>query len=120
MRAVLALLACLALAGCQTGEGSDGGASGQGGNLAPVGEALVEEQREACESGGGTFGRAPNGLNLCFSTPRDAGQRCEQNSDCEGVCLARSRTCAPLIPLVGCNEVLVGPGRVLTECRQQD
>ena len=115
-RAGLLLAVTLVLAACQPGEDRP---RQQTDDLPPVGEALVAQERETCEADGGTFGRAPNGLNLCFRTPRDSGRSCTQNADCEGVCLARSRTCAPLIPLVGCNDVLIAPGRAITECRQQ-
>ncbi|MEO1154584.1 MAG: hypothetical protein AAFR34_00740 [Pseudomonadota bacterium] len=106
MRLRFALLA-LVLAACQPA-GSD---------LPPVGAALVTSQKEACEADGGRWG---TGLSeetfVCYRTPADAGQSCAVASDCEGLCLARSRTCAPVVPLFGCNEVLGRLGARTTLC----
>ena len=74
--------------------------------------------RAACEAAGGSFGRPPGGgdAQICFRTPGDANASCSRSSDCEGVCLARSRTCAPVIPLLGCNDVLTSTGAEATVC----
>lgn len=86
----------------------------------PPGPVTPEQQadRQAdCERRGGSFGSVGgSSLQVCFITPRDANRSCTSNSDCEGVCLARSRTCAPVIPLLGCNEVILDGGTVATEC----
>lgn len=84
---------------------------------APVGtEAHFDQQKAACESKGGRFGAGPTGLQVCYRPTKDANQACTRESDCEGICLARSRTCAPVTPLFGCNEVLTDTGQEATLC----
>ncbi|MEL6645505.1 MAG: hypothetical protein AAFQ79_16360 [Pseudomonadota bacterium] len=86
-------------------------------DLPPVGEALVTNQQAACEADGGRWGvGAQEGTFVCYRTPADAGKTCEMDGDCEGLCLARSRTCAPVTPLFGCNEVLGRFGTQTTLC----
>lgn len=74
--------------------------------------------RAACEAAGGSFGRPRGGgdAQICFRTPEDANAACSRSTDCAGVCLARSRTCAPVIPLLGCNAVLTATGAEATVC----
>ena len=80
-------------------------------------EALAQ-QEAACTKRGGRFAPITRGsaLKLCFIEPKDANQSCTVNSDCEGVCLARSRTCAPVVPLVGCHEVRLDVGGTAVQC----
>jgi len=93
---------------------------------APADEAPPPERdvfaaaRAACEAEGGTFGRAPGGgeARICFRTPDDANAPCRTGADCAGACLARSRTCAPVVPLMGCHEVILSNGIRATECVQ--
>ena len=47
---------------------------------------------------------------------RDGGKSCKRERDCEGLCLARSRTCAPIQPLFGCNDILQDNGVMVTLC----
>lgn len=68
-----------------------------------------------CEKGGGTYARVST-LFTCVKTPRDAGKHCTRESDCTGRCLARSNTCAPFDPLVGCNDILDDMGRDVKLC----
>ena len=112
MRSIAALLICfVALAGCKL----TGGASRP---AAPEGTAAyIEQQRARCAARGGSFGASPGrATQVCFITPKDAGKACSKASDCEGQCLARSRTCAPVSPLFGCNEVLLDGGLTATAC----
>jgi hypothetical protein len=83
-------------------------------------DARFAAARAACEEEGGRFGRAPGGgeARICFRTPRDANAPCRTGADCEGACLARSRTCAPVLPLLGCNDVILSNGMRATECVQ--
>ena len=53
---------------------------------------------------------------ICIQPTRDGGKRCTRESQCDGVCLARSGTCAPVKPLLGCNEVLQDNGVRATLC----
>jgi hypothetical protein len=70
-----------------------------------------------CEAGGGVFASAvKGGPRTCVRTTKDGGKRCDQESDCEGQCLARSQTCAPINPLMGCNDVLQDNGAKVTLC----
>ena len=104
----LVLIAALVLAACQTERAPD---------LEPVGEAKVAAERAACEEQGGTFAPAGKAQALtCFTTPRDAGQQCSKATDCDSACLARSRTCAPIRPLFGCQDILNSAGVRLTQC----
>ena len=82
-----------------------------------IGQAVVEQQRADCEDKGGRFERGglAGGL-VCFIVPPDAGDGCTKESDCTTFCLARSRTCAPVSPLFGCNEILDDLGRSVNIC----
>jgi hypothetical protein len=44
------------------------------------------------------------------------GKACTRQSQCEGYCLARSGTCAPITPMFGCNDILQDDGREVTLC----
>lgn len=57
-----------------------------------------------------------SGASACVKRTKDAGKQCNKGSDCEGECLARSRTCSPYDPLFGCNEILQDDGRRMTLC----
>ena len=106
--AILAL--ATALAACLPEKGA--------GPLPPVGDQKVAEDRARCERKGGRYGDGPNGSMACFVTPRDAGKQCRTASDCESACLARSGTCAPVSPLLGCNEIFNEAGIRVTQCVQ--
>ena len=71
----------------------------------------------ACEKDRGTWARAGDGGGMaCIRQTRDGGKRCDSKSDCQGECLARSRSCAPIQPLFGCNDVLMDNGAAVTLC----
>ncbi|EKX56222.1 hypothetical protein D516_2995 [Rhodobacter sp. AKP1] len=76
---------------------------------------VVSPSQRACEKAGGSY-VAVKALFTCVKTPPDAGKRCARESDCSGRCLARSQTCAPLDPLLGCNDILDDEGRRITLC----
>lgn len=70
-----------------------------------------------CERRDGLWSPVGNGdLRICIFSTRDGGDRCTRGTDCEGECLARSGTCSPIRPLVGCNEVLQDDGARVTLC----
>ena len=52
----------------------------------------------------------------CVRMTKDSGKRCERESQCDSVCLARSGTCAPFKPMYGCNEILQDNGARVTLC----
>lgn len=71
----------------------------------------------ACEKRGGSFvvvGKS--GGMTCQMPTRDGGKQCSRESDCDGVCLARSNTCAPVKPLLGCQAILQNDGRRVELC----
>lgn len=85
---------------------------------APLQPPAPQSQAQiACERKGGTWASAGiAGLKACIRPTRDGGKQCRRESDCEGLCLARSRTCAPITPLFGCNDILQDDGRQVTLC----
>lgn len=78
--------------------------------------APKSEQQLACEKKGSKWFKIGEGKFGCVKETRDAGKRCEKESQCDGVCLARSGTCAPFKPLYGCNEILQDNGARVTLC----
>ncbi|MCU0800213.1 MAG: hypothetical protein MUD11_00310 [Rhodobacteraceae bacterium] len=82
-----------------------------------VDPALQTPEALACIRRGGLWSRVGAGEGRsCVRPTRDAGKRCDADRDCQGVCLARSGTCAPVDPLFGCNDVLQDDGRRMTLC----
>ena len=77
---------------------------------------LLSEQRLECERDGGRWGASPKGGSTCYRNLSDAGKQCTGENDCQGVCLARSRTCSPITPFFGCHEVLSSTGIPQTLC----
>lgn len=79
--------------------------------------ALLTPEAVACKRRGGMWSRIGEGnARACIKRTRDAGKRCDADRDCQGVCLARSGTCAPVDPLFGCNDVLQDDGRRMNLC----
>jgi len=71
----------------------------------------------ACEKRGGSFvAFGKSGAMTCQLPTRDGGKQCRRESDCDGVCLARSNTCAPVKPLWGCHAILQNDGRRVELC----
>lgn len=70
-----------------------------------------------CQKSGGLWATAgESGAKACVRRTKDAGKACTKQSQCEGLCLARSRTCAPITPMFGCNDILQADGREVTLC----
>lgn len=107
----VALVATTALAACQQEDNTvlEPGANAPG---------ALDAARAACAEAGGTFEPAPGGggVELCVRTTEDGNQPCASANECEGFCLARSRTCAPVTPLLGCNDILQSNGTEATVC----
>ena len=75
------------------------------------------EMQLVCEKKGGKWARIGKGdKRACVHQTKDSGKRCERESQCDGVCLARSGTCSPFKPLYGCNEILQDNGARVTLC----
>ena len=107
----LAVVLMLGVTACQPEpETPDTGLPGFNPNL------IAQEQARCAEQGGrwGTGGLG--GRFVCYTDTRDAGQSCQGKSDCEGLCLARSQSCAPVTPLFGCNDVFTRGGQAATIC----
>lgn len=82
-------------------------------------DPVIRKSKEqiTCEKRGGNWGTAgKSGGKTCIKRTRDSGKQCRKKSSCEGVCLARSGSCAPVTPLFGCNEVLQNDGSRVTLC----
>ena len=74
------------------------------------------ELQIACERKRGKWADTGGGLKVCIRPTRDGGKRCTRESQCQGLCLARSGTCSPVEPLLGCNEILQDNGTRATQC----
>ena len=78
---------------------------------------IQKTEREACERRGGRWGTAANRVSfVCYRTLSDANQSCRTERDCQGFCLARSRTCSPVEPFYGCHQVISQSGLLQTVC----
>ena len=90
--------------------------------LAPVAastppEAPLPPEALACQKSRGSWLPAGRGgAMVCTHFTADAGKSCRKASDCEGYCLARSNTCAPITPMLGCTEILQADGAKVTLC----
>lgn len=82
----------------------------------PPEDPALARQRAQCTSDGGMLTRRAPGIYACVHPTRDANRSCSAASDCEGLCLARSGTCAPFAPIYGCQEVLNSRGQRETLC----
>jgi hypothetical protein len=70
-----------------------------------------------CERRGGRWSVTGGGAAAFCQTPtRDGGKSCRASTDCTGYCLEKSRTCAPVTPMLGCHDILNEAGRMLTQC----
>lgn len=74
------------------------------------------EARALCTRKNGSFTRTRAGAFICVNRTRDSGKTCTASGQCEGSCLARSGTCSPVTPLIGCNEIITDSGRRATVC----
>ena len=84
----------------------------------PVAPVVIKTASHlACEKRGGRWSVAGGGTAaFCQSPTRDAGKSCLKSTDCAGYCLEKSRTCAPVTPMLGCHDILNETGRMLTQC----
>lgn len=81
-----------------------------------VPKVVKSDLQLACEKKKGTWSSAGGKLRICIFNTKDAGKQCTRESQCEGACLARSGTCSPIRPLLGCNEILQDDGARVTLC----
>jgi hypothetical protein len=86
-------------------------------DLAETPKTPKSDMQLACEKKRGSWSKVGKGnVFACVYNTKDAGKQCTRESQCEGVCLARSGTCSPLKPLYGCNEILQDNGARVTLC----
>jgi hypothetical protein len=82
-----------------------------------VPEPAKSREQIRCEKAKGRWQAIAGGAgHLCVRNTRDGGKACLREGQCDGQCLARSKTCAPIDPLLGCNDVLQEDGRRVTLC----
>lgn len=84
----------------------------------PAASAVVKSASQlACEKRKGIWSSTGGGTAAFCQTPtRDGGKQCRASTDCAGYCLAKSGTCAPVTPMMGCHDILNEDGRMLTQC----
>jgi len=79
-------------------------------------EHLLAQQKVECLEAGGTWGRGGIlGLEQCFPNYSDGGKSCNRDSDCQGMCMADTRSCAPSFSY-GCLSYLNDEGKVEEIC----
>lgn len=110
-------------AATQTATAAEADVKAEPGSPAPkpdLEEAPVTPKSEmqlACEKKHGKWSGIGKGdARACVFQTRDAGKQCDRESQCDGVCLARSGTCSPYKPLYGCNDILQDNGARVTLC----
>ena len=83
-----------------------------------VGDTLsLQRDIELCGRSGGIWTRlSQTGLFTCVEQTGEGQKACTTGRDCDGECLAKSKTCSPFKPLVGCNEVISDGGLPQTVC----
>ncbi len=77
---------------------------------------LAPEVLACSKQGGDWISVSREGGKACVQPAKDAGKSCRKKSDCDGECLAKSRSCAPVLPLFGCNDILQNDGSMVTLC----
>lgn len=82
----------------------------------PPPEPKSPEEVKCLKSGDTWASAGKSGARTCVKRTKDAGKACTRQTQCEGYCLARSRTCAPITPMFGCNDILQADGREATLC----
>lgn len=78
----------------------------------------ISPEERKCVQAGGQWAKVGDLGRICVHPTREQGKACRKKSDCNGECLAQSGTCAPISPLMGCNEILDDQGRRMTQCLQ--
>ncbi len=82
----------------------------------PPASPPASPEEAACRKKGGTWATVGKAGRACVEYTKDAGKSCTRGTQCEGLCLARSGTCAPITPLFGCNDILQDDGTRATLC----
>lgn len=91
--------------------------SPQGASAAAPAAAAPSLQQQACIAKGGRWEKAGSKqAQVCVQPAADAGKSCSKQSDCSSQCMARSRSCAPFWPIMGCTDVIQNNGAVVALC----
>lgn len=79
-------------------------------------EKELAQQKAECLEAGGTWGRGGIlALEQCFPNYSDGGKSCKRESDCQGMCMADTRTCATTFSY-GCLSYLNDDGKAVEMC----
>jgi outer membrane biosynthesis protein TonB len=79
--------------------------------MPPVPKEQKSETQLACEKKNSIWSKVgSSGAAICIKRTKDGGKRCTNGKQCEGECLARSGSCSPFEPLLGCNEIFSDSG----------
>ncbi|WP_102226072.1 hypothetical protein [Acidimangrovimonas sediminis] len=105
---LLLALALGPLAACQLGDTPP--------QLPPTGKAMATQDDDRCLASGGVWSHEDGKARVCIHYTKDAGKICTRSSECDGACLARSGTCSPVKPLLGCQSILTDSGMRMTQC----
>jgi hypothetical protein len=79
-------------------------------------EPIAPEVLTCMKQGGEWITAGAEGAKACIHRTRDSGKSCRKKGDCEGDCLSKSNSCAPITPLFGCNDILQENGVMVTLC----
>jgi hypothetical protein len=111
MKKTLLLIAVLALGACR--EETTGGAVPPGFDNF----AMTAAERADCMARGGTVGRGGmSPAEICIVPTKDGGKSCTRASDCDGHCLAQTKTCSKTEPTFGCFGTLTESGERADLC----
>ena len=105
MKQLILLISMLGLAACQVEQ-----------DISDRTPSELRIERKKCEAQGGRF--LPGALSglVCFLETEDAGKSCSSYFDCQGQCMAETRTCSAVTPMFGCFSMLDEDGKVTEIC----
>lgn len=83
---------------------------------APPPDPQSPEEVKCLKAGHAWASTGTGGAMACVKRTKDGGKACTRQTQCEGYCLARSRSCAPITPMFGCNDILQADGSEATLC----
>ena len=83
---------------------------------APPANPQSPEEVKCLKAGHAWASTGTGGAMACVKRTKDGGKACTRQTQCEGYCLARSRSCAPITPMFGCNDILQADGSEATLC----
>lgn len=105
--AAIVLLAAVPLAACKLIQPPQ---------LPPAGKAMTKAQDDACIASGGVWSTENSKSRVCIHYTTDSRKSCTRSSQCQSACLAKSNSCAPIRPLLGCQDILTDSGMRMTQC----